>query len=79
MLRVTILWFGVLRERRGCTEEQIDVANGTTVRSLYRTLCPPQPEGELPVGFARNGDHVGPDSLIEDGDVVVFLPPVGGG
>lgn len=78
-MQVTVLWFGMLRERRGRNEEQIELSGPRTVQALYRELCPPGAQGELPVGFALNGDHVGASSEVNDGDVVVFLPPVGGG
>jgi molybdopterin converting factor small subunit len=79
MVKATVLWFGMLREQRQQDTEDIELKPGTTMRELYRSLCPPTALGELPVSFARNEEHCGPDTIVCDGDVLVFLPPVGGG
>ena len=50
------------------------------IRSVFRRdtrrLFPP---GDLPVAYARNASTAGRDEVPEDGDEVVFLPPIGGG
>lgn len=79
MPTVTVRYFAVLRERKGCDTERIDVADGTTVEALYRTLFPPGPDGTLPVAYARNLEYAAPDTIVTDGDEVAFLPPLGGG
>jgi len=75
-MQVTVRYMAMLRERRGCDSEVVDVADGTTARQLYQELFPPP---AVPVGYARNHAQVAPDTPLADGDEVVFLPPVGGG
>ena len=79
VIRVAVRYFAGLRERRGCETEAQDVAAGTTVRALYRTLFPPTPQGTLPVMFAVNRTYVPPGHVLVDGDEVAFIPPLGGG
>lgn len=77
MARVRVRWFAALRERRGVAAETLDVADGATLASIYEALIPA--DGRLTVGFARNLDHVPGDTVVADGDEIVFLPPLGGG
>ena len=79
MPTVTVLYFAVLRERRGCERESIEVPEGATLREIYEGIFPPTPEGILPVGFARNQTHASGSDRVEDGDEIAFLPPLGGG
>lgn len=79
MNRVTVHYFAVLRERRGRTSEELDVEEGTTLGQLYRRLFPPGPHGLVPVAYARNHERTSGTTEVEDGDVVAFLPPLGGG
>lgn len=79
MPTVKVLYFAVLRERRGRDEETIEVEPGTTLGALYLRLFPPGPDGALPVAHARNGAYASPADAAEDGDEIAFLPPLGGG
>lgn len=79
MPSATVLYFAVLRERRGRDSETITVDPGTTLRQLYEGLFPPGPEGILPVGFARNREHASGSDLVQEGDEIALLPPLGGG
>ena len=76
---VTVLFFAMLRERRGRAEERVAVHPGEAVGALYSRLFPPGPGGALPVGFAVNQAYVGADHPLSDGDEVAFIPPLGGG
>ena len=78
-MKVVVQHFAVLRERRGCQSESVEVEGGLTVGGLYARLFPPGPEGVLPVGYARNQCWVDADEPIADGDEIAFLPPLGGG
>lgn len=77
MARVRVRWFAALRERRGVAAETLDVPEGTSLAAIYEAAFPP--EARLPVGYARNLAHVPGDTLVADGDEIVFLPPLGGG
>jgi molybdopterin converting factor subunit 1 len=73
-------YYAVLREQRGCSEEQITTTS-TTPQALYSELA------------ARHGFHLPMSRLrvavnskfsdwttpLNQGDTVVFIPPVAGG
>ncbi len=75
-MRVRVRYFASLREARGTDEELADLPSGITAGAAYRHLCPP---AELPVAYAVNHVRVGSDTVLAEGDELVFLPPVGGG
>lgn len=79
MVRITVLYFAGLREQRGRSREELEVAEGTTLARLYEDLFPAGPQGSLPVAYARNQRYAEPDEAVQDGDEVAFLPPLGGG
>ena len=79
MPTITIRHFAGLRERRGTDREQLEVDAGTSLRDLYGLLYPPAPDGDPPVACVRNHETARPDTQVQDGDEVAFLPPFGGG
>lgn len=78
-MRIRLRYFATLRERRGRAEEDLDVAAGLSAGALYRQIFPPGPEGLLPVLYAINRDYADASTVLEDGDELVFVPPLGGG
>lgn len=79
-MNVKILYFAILADRAGCSEESLDTRS-TTVKLIYE-------EARLRHGFtfgtdklrvAINGAFVGWASVVNDGDEIVFIPPVSGG
>ena len=78
-MRVTVYYFAVLREHSGQREESIELQSGTSVSTLYQRLFAGEKEGALPVMFAVNRAYVEPDHVLQDGDEVAFIPPLGGG
>src|SRR5919197_6721675 len=81
-MRVRVLFFGVLKDIVGRTEELVDVASGATPASVferysshYETLRDRRPS----ILFARNREFVKADAVLSDNDEVAFLPPVSGG
>ncbi len=79
MPSVTVRYFAQLREQRGLDDEVVAFEPGTTVHALYTRLFAHTSVEHLPVSYARNATTVPADEQVEDGDEVVFLPPVGGG
>jgi len=90
---VTIKIFGGLREKLGASHAERSIAEaGTTLARLLADLEADHPDlvEQLRAGLAEgylnalcNGRNVrfldGTDTALVDGDVVAFLPPVGGG
>ena len=76
---MTVRYFAVLRERRGVDEERVELRSGETVSGLYARLFPAAGGARLPVGFAVNRALVGAETVLQAGDEVAFLPPLGGG
>jgi molybdopterin converting factor small subunit len=80
-MTVRVLFFGVLAERMGRRSETREVADGTTLETLWKGIVAGHPAlaGAPPPAFARNAVFTAPGVALRDGDEVAFLPPVGGG
>ncbi|MBV9268809.1 MAG: molybdenum cofactor biosynthesis protein MoaE, partial [Acidobacteriaceae bacterium] len=81
-MRVRVLFFGVLKEIVGRTEETVDVPPDSTIASLFErycagneTLCGRRPS----ILFARNREFATPETTLAENDEIAFLPPVSGG
>jgi sulfur-carrier protein len=79
---VTIKLFAAYQEAYGQTELALKVAEGTSVaevgdlvRSPYSILHSLAPITR----YAINLDFVEPNVVVQDGDEIVFIPPVSGG
>lgn len=77
-MAVTVRYLASLRDRFGRAGDSVEVAPGTTVASLWSELSGglPLPSGVL---LAVNHEYARPDTAVEDGDEVAFLPPITGG
>jgi MoaE-MoaD fusion protein len=81
-MRVRVLFFGVLKEIVGCSEETVDVATGSTLGSvfdLYSSLHETLRDKRPSILFARNREFATPDIALTENDEIAFLPPVSGG
>ena len=81
-MRVRVLFFGVLKDIVGRSEETLDVSAQATLASIfeaysqrYETLRDKRPS----ILFARNREFATPDVSLSENDEVAFLPPVSGG
>lgn len=77
-----VLAFARLRELLGFGERLVTVPPGTTLEGLWSQLAADahQLDGlRASTRFARNGELVGADATVCDGDEIALLPPVGGG
>lgn len=80
MKRVSLQYFGLLREQRGLAAEEVATA-AANCAELYRELAA-RHGFTLPAASCRaavNHAFAAPDAALADGDVVAFLPPVAGG
>lgn len=84
-MRLTILYFASLRERLGCSREQLDLPEGVAdVAALSHLLAMRGGEWQAlrsarNLRCAVNQQMAGPDSSLASGDEVAFFPPVTGG
>ena len=81
-MRVTVLYFAVLRERLGIDEESLELAAGATVRDAIAALAREHaPIATLRTKFrvAVNQDFADDDHPLTDGDELALIPPVAGG
>jgi molybdopterin converting factor small subunit len=79
---VRVLAFARLRELLGFGERRVDVANGTTIEDVWSQLAAgsPQLAGlRASTRFARNGALADGGTVVNAGDEIALLPPVGGG
>ncbi len=81
-MRVKVLFFGVLKDMTGCSEDFLEIAPDATLASVFdayaerfATLRDKRPS----ILFARNREFSKPDTMLSDNDEVAFLPPVSGG
>jgi molybdopterin converting factor small subunit len=82
VVTVRVLAFARLRELLGFGERRVDVAGGTTIEDVWAQLAAgaPQLAGlRASTRFARNGALVDPSTVVNEGDEIALLPPVGGG
>lgn len=82
LLQVRIRLFAALREELGGTERALDLPLAATVEDAWRSLLSEQPGlARLRRGLAAavNRKYAPFDTLLTDGDELVFIPPVSGG
>ena len=79
-MRVTVLYFGVLREVMGSGGGVVEVRDGVTVGEFVRELGASN-ESKVwgSVAVAVNREYAGKDLVLREGDEVAVLPPVSGG
>jgi molybdopterin converting factor subunit 1 len=81
-MRVKVLFFGVLKDLTGRSEDQIqlgDQARIGTIFEHYAELFPPLRGMAASIVMARNHEFSPLHTPLADGDEVAFLPPVSGG
>ena len=81
-MRIQVLFFGMLRDLTGCSEESLDLPDGArleTVFDHYASKFPALREMASSIVLARNQEFGGPEVVLADGDEVALMPPVSGG
>lgn len=80
MPKVSVQYFAILREQRGLAHEEI-TTTALTAGKLYDELRAQHPFTLPPdrIRAAVNGEFVPSDARLNEGDKIVFIPPVAGG
>ena len=82
MMRVQVLFFGVLKDIVGRGEDALELQDGATladVLSHYEQRVPKIREVLHTVALSVNQHYAGPGAVLGEGDEVALLPPVSGG
>ena len=81
-IRVTVLFFGRLKELTGHAEDSVGFADAATIEQLFSLYAARHPElvkYRSSVVASRNQEFAAWDTPLRSGDEVAFLPPVSGG
>jgi molybdopterin converting factor subunit 1 len=81
-IRVKVLFFGRLKEIVGRSEENIELADASTIEQLFAqcvTRHPDLTKFRSSLVASRNQEFAAWDTPLHSGDEVAFLPPVSGG
>ncbi|NLE46127.1 MAG: MoaD/ThiS family protein [Chloroflexi bacterium] len=81
-IRVKVKFFAAPREALGTSEMDLEITAGSTVNELLKLLVDRHPILSTHMRFmsvAVNRAYVGMQTVLQDGDEVACLPPVGGG
>jgi molybdopterin converting factor subunit 1 len=85
-MRVRVLYFGVLRETMGRSDEALELGEGVTVGELLRILRGRASNESMAndrlwrsLAVAVNREYVTVETVLSSDDEVAVLPPVSGG
>jgi MoaE-MoaD fusion protein len=80
-MRVTVLFFGVLKEMLASESQTLELPQGATVDAVLLHFQKQLPQSKLwsSLAIAVNQDYAPSGCLLRDGDEVALLPPVSGG
>jgi molybdopterin synthase catalytic subunit len=81
-LQIKVLFFGLLKDICGRTEDRLELPAGASIRAVfdhYAALFPQLGDMARSIVMARNHEFAGPADVLAEGDEVALLPPVSGG
>jgi molybdopterin converting factor subunit 1 len=81
-IRVTVLFFGRLKDVAGRAEASCEVAEGATIESLFAILAGQNSEllrFRASLVASRNQEFAAWNTRLRAQDEIAFLPPVSGG
>jgi MoaE-MoaD fusion protein len=81
-VRIRVLFFGQLKDIVGRAEESLEVADGSSLDTVFQTYCarfPRMKDLAKSVVLARNHQFSPNSTPVSDNDEIAFLPPVSGG
>jgi molybdopterin converting factor subunit 1 len=82
IVRVKVLFFGMLKDIVGRSEDQIEVADGARLDSVfirYASQFPRLTDLQASIVLACNQEFCDRSAALREGDEIAFLPPVSGG
>ena len=82
LVRVRVLFFGMLRDIVGAAEQHVELEDGARLTSVFETFARqfPMLKGmESSIVLARNQEFCERSAAVAEGDEIAFLPPVSGG
>lgn len=82
-MTVRIRLFAILRQRAGCGEVEVQIAEDATVADAIAAVgsLPGLGDvvGRVPLRLAVNRDYASEETRLRDGDELALIPPVSGG
>lgn len=80
-MKVKILCFGITKDLLGGLENELEIAEGTSVLALQKQLFETYPALQKlnSLRIAVNEEYGNNDLIIKETDEVVLIPPVSGG
>ncbi|NWG13884.1 MAG: molybdopterin converting factor subunit 1 [Acidobacteria bacterium] len=81
-MALRVLFFASLADITGTSEVELEASPNVTIGAVFATLAARFPLLEphrKSILFARNSRYATPDTPVQDGDEIAFLPPVSGG
>ena len=82
MMKIRLLFFAVLRDIAGRSEDVLELPDGTRAGDVWQRLRDEHAalrDYIQPPMIAVNESYVAPDQPLRDGDELAFIPPVAGG
>ncbi len=82
LMRVRVLFFGMLKDLAGKSSDTLDLPEGATVRGLLahvESQIPRLKDSLASLAVAVNQQYAGPETVLKVDDEVALLPPVSGG
>lgn len=81
-MRVKILFFGQLKDAVGKSSDELEVAAGSSVGTVFDHYASEYPrllEMSASIAIARNHEFAQRSAELSDGDEIALMPPVSGG
>ena len=81
-MKIRLLFFAVLRDIAGRSEDVIELPDGTRAGDVWQRLRDEHAalrDYVQPPMIAVNESYVSADERLRDGDELAFIPPVAGG
>ena len=81
-IKVTVKLFAAYQEAYGVQELELEVSPGTTVEGVGDRLRSPHPSLKslaINTRYGINLEFVAANTVVQNGDEIVLIPPVSGG